>query len=72
MIANPRMSFTAKQGWNGILSVFLSNPGGLLDLVWCRNKQINTIAAITNGIRKCSVKNYVNTRGADKSLVRPD
>jgi len=41
--------------------VFLSNPSGLLDPVWCRNNTwINTIAAITNGIRKCSAKNRVN------------
>jgi hypothetical protein len=33
MIANPRMSFTEKYGWNGILSVFLFNPSGLFDPV---------------------------------------
>ena len=31
--ANPKMSFTVKYGWNGILSVFLFNPSGLLDPV---------------------------------------
>lgn len=51
--ANPTMSFTVKYGWNGILSVFLSSPSGLLDPVWCRNsKWIRTIAAMANGIRK--------------------
>ena len=41
--------------------MFLSNPSGLLDPVWCTNNtRINTIAAITNGIRKCSAKNRVN------------
>jgi hypothetical protein len=33
MIANPKMSFTVKKGWNGILSVFLSSPSGLLVLL---------------------------------------
>jgi hypothetical protein len=32
--AKPRMSFTVKYGWNGILSVFLFNPKGLFDPVW--------------------------------------
>ena len=31
---NPRISFTVKYGWNGILSVFLFNPRGLFDPVW--------------------------------------
>jgi hypothetical protein len=58
--ANPKMSFTVKYGWNGILSVFLFNPRGLFDPVWCRNNRwINTIAAITNGNKKCSAKNRV-------------
>jgi hypothetical protein len=61
MIANPRMSFTVKYGWNGILSVFLFNPSGLLDPVWCRNSRwTRVIAAIANGIRKCSAKNRVS------------
>jgi hypothetical protein len=61
MIANPRMSLTVKYGWNGILSVFLFSPGGLFDPVWCRNSRwINTIPAITKGIRKCSAKNRVS------------
>jgi hypothetical protein len=51
--ANPKISFTVKYGWNGILSVFLFNPNGLFDPVWWRNnKWINTMAAMTNGIRK--------------------
>ena len=51
MTANPKISFTVKQGWNGILSVFLFNRSGLFDPVWCRNsKWINGIAAITSGI----------------------
>jgi len=44
VIGNIKISFTVKQGWNGILSVFLFNPIGLFDPVWCRNsKWINTI-----------------------------
>ena len=40
-----------------ILSVFLFNHSGLCDPVWCRNSRwINTIAEITNGIRKCNAK----------------
>jgi len=39
MIANPKMSFTVKYGWNGILSVFLLRPNGLFDPVWCRNSR---------------------------------
>lgn len=39
VIANPRMSFTVKYGWNGILSVFLFSPSGLFDPVWCRNSR---------------------------------
>jgi hypothetical protein len=31
---NPKISFTVKYGWNGILSVFLFNPKGLFDSVW--------------------------------------
>jgi len=43
------------------LSVFLFKPSGLFDPVWCRNsKWIRTIAAITNGIRKCNAKNRVS------------
>jgi len=39
----------------------LSNPSGLLDPVWCRNNTwINTITAVTNGIRKCTAKNREN------------
>lgn len=30
----PRISFTVKYGWNGILSVFLFSPRGLFDPVW--------------------------------------
>ena len=60
VIVNPKTSLVVKYGWKGILSVFLFNPNGLFDPVWCRNKRwINTIAAITNGIRKCSAKNRV-------------
>jgi len=51
VIVNPKISFTVKYGWSGILSVFLFSPSGLFDPVWCRNnKWINTIAAIANGI----------------------
>jgi len=40
--------------------VFLFNPSGLFDPVWCRNSRwIITIAVIANGIKKCSVKNRV-------------
>jgi hypothetical protein len=31
---NPKISLTVKYGWNGILSVSLFNPRGLLDPVW--------------------------------------
>jgi len=45
---------------NGILSVFLFNPRGLFDPVWCRNRRwISIIAAIIKGIRKCNAKNRV-------------
>jgi hypothetical protein len=58
---NPTISFVVKYGWNGILSVSLFRPNGLLDPVWCKNNRWTmTIAVITNGIRKCSVKNRVN------------
>ena len=50
-IVNLRMSFAAKYGWNGILSVFL------LLLMGCLNP--SGIAVIAAGIRKCSVKNNV-------------
>jgi hypothetical protein len=41
--------------------VFLFNPNGLFDPVWCRNnKWINTIATIRNGSRKCRAKNRVS------------
>jgi hypothetical protein len=33
VIMNPTMSFTVKYGWNGILSVFLFSPSGLLEYV---------------------------------------
>jgi hypothetical protein len=43
------------------LSVSLFGPRGLFDPVLCRNsKWIITIAVITSGSRKCSVKNCVN------------
>jgi hypothetical protein len=49
----PTMSLVTKYGWNGILSVSLFSPRGLLDPVWCRNSRCTiTIAAITNGMRK--------------------
>jgi hypothetical protein len=33
--------------------VFLLNPSGLFDPVWCSNSRwINTIAVITNGIQR--------------------
>ena len=61
VIVNPKISFTVKYGWYGILSLFLFSPSGLFDPVWCRNnKWINTIAAIANGIRKWSAKNRVS------------
>ena len=31
--ANPRISFTVKYGWNGIVSVFWFSPSGLFDPV---------------------------------------
>jgi len=37
VIANLNMSFSVTKGWNGILSVFLFNPSGLFDPVWCKN-----------------------------------
>jgi hypothetical protein len=33
VIMNPTTSLTVKYGWNGILSVFLFSPSGLLDPV---------------------------------------
>jgi hypothetical protein len=55
------MSLVVKYGWNGILSVSLFNPIGLFDPVWCRNSRCTiTNAAMTNGMRKCSVKNRVS------------
>ena len=39
VIMNPKRSFTAKQGWNGILYVFLFSSNGLFDPVWCRNSK---------------------------------
>ena len=40
--------------------MFLFNPSGLFDPVWCRNsKRINTIAAVTNAHYKCNAKNHV-------------
>lgn len=33
---NPSKSLNVKYGWNGILSMFLVVPRGLLDPVWCR------------------------------------
>jgi hypothetical protein len=47
-IVNPRMSFAAKYGWNGILSVFSLLLMGYLNP-----------SRIANGIRKWSVKNHV-------------
>ena len=42
-------------------SVFLFNPRGLFDPVWCRKSRwINTIAAIANGIRKCTLTNRIS------------
>jgi hypothetical protein len=41
--------------------VSLFKPSGLFDPVWCRNNKCTTaIAMITNGMRKCKVKNRVN------------
>ena len=61
VMVNPRMSFTVKYAWNGILSVSLFSPSGLFDPVWCRNSRwIITIAMIANGIRKWSAKNRVS------------
>jgi len=60
MIANPRMTFPVKHGWNGILSVFLFNPSWLFEPLWFRNSRwIIVITAIANGIRKCNAKNRV-------------
>jgi hypothetical protein len=54
---NPTMSLVVKCGWNGILSVSLFGPNGLLDPVWCRNsKCIISNATIMNSIWKWSVK----------------
>lgn len=36
-IKNSTVSLMVQYGWNGILSVFLFNPMGLLDPVWCKN-----------------------------------
>jgi hypothetical protein len=58
---NPTVSLVTKYGWNGILSVSLLRPIGLVDPVWWRKSRWTiTIAAMTNGIRKCKAKNRVN------------
>ena len=74
VIVNPKISFTVKYGWNGILSVFLFSPSGLFDPVWCRNnKWINTVAAIANVIRKCShLCRVTNTRYRIGTYFSPD
>ena len=71
MTANPRMSFPVKYGWNGILSVFLSNASGLFEPVWFINSRwIIVIAAIVNGIRKYNAKNRVRF-GLSRGIVLP-
>jgi len=43
------------------VSVIIFNLSVLFDSVWCRNcKLINTIFAITDGIRRCNAKNHVS------------
>ena len=52
VMVNPRMSFTVKYAWNGILSVSLFSPSGLFDPVWCRNSRwMITIATIRMVLR---------------------
>jgi len=44
------------------------NPSELFDPVWFRNsKWINTIATITNGIRKCNAKICVSVALSTKN-----
>jgi len=45
VIANLKMFFTVKYGWNGILSVFLFSPSGLFDPVWYRNNKWNLLSS---------------------------
>jgi len=71
MTANFRMSFPVKYWWNGILSVFLFNPGGLFEPLWFVNSRwIIVIAAIANGIRKCNAKNRVRV-ALSTGIVQP-
>lgn len=53
IIINPERSLKEKNGWKGILSMFLLIPKGLLEPVWCRSRRwIIERAAIMNGKRK--------------------
>lgn len=55
-IKNPKISLNEKNGWNGILSIFLLIPNGLLDPVWWRNKRwIIDIIIKMNGNKKWNV-----------------
>lgn len=57
---NPIKSFKEKYGWNEILLIFLFNPRGLLDPVWCKKRRwIIVRAKIKKGNKKWSPKNRV-------------
>lgn len=58
IIANPIKSLIRKYGWNGILSLLVFNPIGLLEPVVCKkNKWIITNIEIIKGNIKWSLKN---------------
>lgn len=57
----PRMSFSEKYGWNGILSQFDEMPSGLLDPDSCKKvRWIMVRPAIVKGSRKCRAKKRVS------------
>jgi hypothetical protein len=54
-------SFITQSGYKGILSPLLSIPSGLLEPSLCKSaKCIKLNAAITNGKKKCKLKNLFN------------
>lgn len=59
-IKQPKISFTVKYGWKGILSIFKFNPKGFLDpFSWIIIIWIITINNNTKGRIKCKEKNRV-------------
>lgn len=61
MNMSPRISFSEKYGWNGILSQFDTTPRGLFEPDSWRNvRWIRVRPAIRKGRRKCRAKNRVS------------